>query len=354
MQSTRNYGFDILRVLACYLVIQVHAGEFYYIGQGGLTLPGEDPFWVGILNSLCRTAVPLFVMLSGYFLLPVKEEVGPFLKKRFTRVLIPFVVWCVLYAIYWAVKGQTDWMQAGVNVLHIPVNFGVEVGHLWYVYMLIGLYLFAPMISPWIASVSKKGMELYLIIWAVSLCVPYIHLIYPAILGECFWNQTPLLYYFSGFLGYMILAAYIKKFMPEKKAWHVPVGLLMIVIGYVFTAGGFIASLGAEYVKDLELTWGFETINVALMSMGLFLVLRHLSIQHPDRVGMKVVGDVSKLSYGMYLVHIMILNQFYALFNPLFDSAWIKIPVIAVSTFLVSYLIVKVLSYLPKSKYLVG
>ena len=67
MEKTRNYGLDILRVLACYMVIQIHAGEFYYIGPGITVLPGEGPFWVGIINSLFRTCVPLFVMLSGYF-----------------------------------------------------------------------------------------------------------------------------------------------------------------------------------------------------------------------------------------------------------------------------------------------
>ena len=354
IQKTRSNGLDILRVLACYLVIQVHTGEFYYIGEGGTVLSGTSPFWVGILNSVCRASVPLFVMISGFLLLPLKEEMGVFFRKRFTRVAIPFIVWCILYALYWAGKGQTNWAQAGINILHIPVNFGVEVGHLWYIYMLIGLYLFAPIISPWIKSASRKNMEFYLVIWAITLCVPYIHLVYPQILGECFWNQTPLLYYFSGFLGYLILGAYIKLYLFEKRAWHLPVGILMIIVGYAITAGGFISLLDSTLVSTLELTWGFETINVALMGFGLFLSLKNIRFARTTSFVAKGITDISKISYGIYLAHIMVLNFFYKILDTIIDPIQLKIPVIALCTFIVSYLIVKLLSLLPKSKYIVG
>ena len=350
----RNNGLDLLRVLACYLVIQVHTGEFYYIGTGGTVLTGDSPFWVGILNSICRISVPLFVMISGYLLLPVKEDMSTFFKKRFTRVAIPFIVWCVLYAIYWALKGQTGWSQAGINILHIPVNFGVEVGHLWYIYMLIGLYLFAPIISPWIAVATRNNMKFYLAIWAITLCVPYIHLVFPQILGECYWNQTPLLYYFSGFLGYLILGAYIKKFMSEKKSWYFPVGWLMILSGYAVTAGGFISLLDLTDVSKLELTWGFETLNVALMSLGVFLLLKDIRFTNQTSVFVTGITDISKISYGIYLAHIMVLNFFYSFLNVLIIPIQVKIPLIAICTFIVTYLIVKLLSFIPKSKYIIG
>lgn len=354
MERARNYGLDIIRVLACYLVIQLHTGEFYYIGANGTVLDGLGPFWVGIINSLCRTAVPLFVMVSGFLLLPVKEDISTFFKKRFARVIIPFVLWCILYAVYFAAKGQTTWIQAGINILHIPVNYGTEVGHLWYIYMLIGLYLFIPLISPWVAIASRKSMELYLVLWAVSLCVPYVHLVYPQILGECYWNHTPLLYYFSGFLGYLILGAYLKKYIGDRQAWNLPAGLFLILTGYAITAWGFIARLDSINVTDLELTWGFETINVAMMSLGIFLLLKNVHLRKASSPGARLITDISKLSYGMYLVHIMVLFTFYALLNPLMETFWIKIPIIAVLTFAASYLIIKLLSLLPKSKYIIG
>ena len=94
--QSRNHGLDLLRVLACYMVLQVHAGEFYYIADGGLVAAGGEPVWACWLNSLCRTAVPLFVMLSGFFLLPVRERTRDFFARRFVRVVVPFLVWCCL------------------------------------------------------------------------------------------------------------------------------------------------------------------------------------------------------------------------------------------------------------------
>lgn len=76
-----------------------------------------------------------------------------------------------------------------INILKIPVNFGVEVGHLWYVYMLLGLYMIAPIISPWLKVATRKQVEFYLYVWGVTLCLPYIHLLFPSVLGECFWNK---------------------------------------------------------------------------------------------------------------------------------------------------------------------
>ena len=81
------------------MVVQIHTGEFYYIGPGGSVLDTPAAHWVGWLNSLFRSCVPLFVMISGVFLFPVRDE-GAFFRKRFSRVLVPFVVWCVIYAFY--------------------------------------------------------------------------------------------------------------------------------------------------------------------------------------------------------------------------------------------------------------
>jgi len=252
-------------------------------------------------------------------------------------------------------RGQGEVTDVFINILKIPVNFGVEVGHLWYIYMLIGLYLFAPIISPWLNTAPRRGIEIYLGLWMLSLCLPYIHLVFPEVLGECFWNKTPLLYYFTGFLGFMVLAFYIKKFLPERQKWHLPVSLLLIIAGYAITAGGFGLSLEvAMYVPELEITWGFESINVAMMALGLFLLARNIRFKNPSSAMVKDITDISKLSYGMYLVHIMVLNLFYDIFNPIIDPVALKLPVIAVCSFAGSYLVTKLISYLPKSKYIIG
>jgi len=352
--SKRHYGFDVLRVLACYMVMQIHTGEFYYIGNGGAVINSADSHIVGWYNSLFRTCVPLFVMLSGYFLFPITDT-GAFFKKRMGRVAVPFVLWCVLYAFYYYVTGAVSLPVALLNILKIPANYGVEVGHLWFVYMLLGIYLFAPLISNWVVSCTRRNMEFYLLLWAIAMSIPYIHLIFPQLLGECYWNQTPMLYYFSGFLGYVILANYIKRFHLQPQTWNYTLGLLLIIVGYAITAFIFEYRLGTEKeTASLELTWGFETINVAMMTAGIFLILKNIPPQNADSAGFRLLGDVSAKSYAMYLAHIMVLNAVHGWLDAHFKTASIKLPLIAATTFVLTYLVVKALSYLPKSKWLVS
>ena len=99
-EKKRYFGIDFIRVLACYLVMQTHAGELYYIGDGGVLLRWDKNLWPGIFNSLARICVPLFVMISGYLLLPIKTDYSTFLKKRFTRISFPFIIFCILYDVF--------------------------------------------------------------------------------------------------------------------------------------------------------------------------------------------------------------------------------------------------------------
>jgi len=353
-KPARNYGIDLLRIIACYMVMQIHTGEFYYIGPTGNVLNTADAHIVGWYNSFFRICVPLFVVISGFFLFPVNDT-RTFFKKRLSRVVVPFVLWCVLYALYYHFTAGVDIRTTLIHILHIPVNYGVEIGHLWFVYMLIGIYLFAPILSPWIEKADRKGMELYLVIWAVALSLPFIHLVYPEFLGEAAWNRTPLLYYFSGLLGYVILAAYIKKFHMEPKPWNYTFGLALIVVGYAITAMVFEHRLGTEkMVTTLELSWGFDTINVAMMTAGVVLIFKNITIKNTNSRFARLVASVSAISYGMYLGHIMVLNFYFSVLNKYFNSAAVKIPLIALCTFITTCLLIKLLSFLPKSKWLVG
>ena len=236
------------------------------------------------------------------------------------------------------------------HIINIPVNFGVEVGHLWYIYMLIGLYLLIPILSPWLNSCSKKELHGYLLLWGASTFIPYIHLIFPQILGECFWNPTPAFYYFNGFAGYMILGYYIKRYGNPS----VTTSLAMTIIGYFTTAYIFCSRINtSSTIPELELSWGFCTINIMLLAWGIFSLFTHIKWQGNNIAG-RIISDISKNSYGMYLAHIMLLNLFYKIISPYFTNTLISVPLISVCTFISVYLTIKILSFIPSSKYWLG
>ena len=350
----RHRGFDLLRVIAIYMVMQIHTGEFEYIGADGSVLHTAGSWAVGWTNSLFRACVPLFVMITGFFLFPIEDE-RKFFRKRFTRVLIPFVIWCAVYAFYYYAQGAISLRTALLNIAKIPVNYGTEVGHLWFVYMLMAIYLFAPVLSPWIISASRKSMELFLLLWGMTLLLPYIHLFFPEVWGEAFWNATPTLYYFSGFIGYVVLAAYIKRFLmaPSLRLDWAAIG--MVVAGYSVTVAGFLYRLRSEHqIQKLELTWNYTTLNIAIMTAGIFLLFRNIHADRSNSFVWRLIDDLSRMSYGMYLAHIIVLNAIHSFLAPMLGNAFLRIPTIALTTFVITYLAVKLLSLLPGSKYLIG
>lgn len=346
----RNFALDVLRVLACFLVIWQHAGEFYYIGPHIAVVREPSTYQIGWLSSADRSCIALFVMISGYFLLPMKSGIKAFFRKRFTRILLPFLFWCVAYAVYYVFYRGDSVPTCLRNIAHIPVNWGVEVGHLWYIYMLIGLYLLIPVISPFLERCSRRVLQAYLALWGLTLLIPYAHLLAPGWLGECGWNPTPLYYYFSGFAGYLVLGYYVKRYgLP-------PVGTSVTLLGagYAVTALGFNALIPtAADCNELEIPWGFCTLNVAMMAYGIFALVARIPLKGTGRIG-RIVTDCSITSYGIYLAHIMVLNFYHDLLAGMTDSVLVQIPVLAVCTLVTTYLIVKLLSFLPKSHFWIG
>ncbi|KAK2954450.1 putative acyltransferase family protein [Blattamonas nauphoetae] len=350
----RQYSFDLLRILACYMVIQVHAGEFYYICPGFTICKDDGSVWAGLLGSFLRAAVPIFVMLTGYFVLPIKVGTATFLKKRCMRILLPYAFWCLAYASYDLIAKKTNVLEFFKAITRIPISYGTEVGHLWYIQMSIGLDLFFPIISPWIASSNREGFLYYLVLWAFSLFYPYIHLYYPNIFGECFWNNIHTFYYFTGYVGYAVLGQYLRRFHSEKGKWDALVGFLCLFSGGLVTMWIFFERLKTvATIPELELSWGFPTINVAVMSLGYFLLFKNITVRCPNWLK-KVIAKFSEMSYGMYLAHIIVLNLFHLAFNNIIPNQGAKIMILAILSFFGVFLVVWLISFIPYSHFIIG
>lgn len=182
-KPARNVALDLIRVVAIVLVLWQHASEYYYIGDNLSVIHANIPMLTW-MNSVARICVPLFVMISGYLLLPVSTSTTTFFRRRFTRILFPWVFWCVAYAVYFMLRSGDGIATCIASVCRIPLNYGVEVGHLWYIYMLIGVYLLAPIVSPWLRQCGKRELQGYLALWMLTTLLPYLHHAGIALWGE--------------------------------------------------------------------------------------------------------------------------------------------------------------------------
>lgn len=326
----REIWIDWMRVAACFMVILVHSTEPFYLGgDGSLILNQADAFWSSFFDSFVRACVPLFVVASSYLQFPLHYSAGEFFRRRTVRVLIPFVVWLLVYAFVWG--------EPASNLKSLLLNFNYSAGHLWFVYMLIGVYLIMPLLSPWAEKVGKKELQVYLGIWLFTTFIPLIRdwvssdplafaygptgiprqALYP-LWGEASWNGYGLFYYMSGFIGYLLLGLYFRKFVGEL-SWSKTLGIAIPAWlgGFAITFGGFLRRVyetsGGNFpaegiINDAvywETTWCNDTIGVALMTVAWILLFR--KIRNEGGFYKKVLLPVSKASYGVYLSHILVL-----------------------------------------------
>ena len=351
IRKKRYFGIDLIRVIACFLVMLTHSGEIYYINDEGGLIKDDNNIYPGVINSLSRVCVPLFVMISGYLLLPMKTDYSTFLKKRFTRVSFPFIAFCIFYDIYYYIRGRYTLGEMFWNIPGILLNYGTAVGHLWFMYMIMGVYLYIPIITPWIQTAKKEHFYYYFVIWIISSFSCYIHLFYGDVWGHAFWNSTNLVQSFLGDFGYAVLGAFIKIHLKENNLYIL--GLILYLIGTGVTMFGyFFMRDAATTTKDIEITWQFDSTNLVVSSFGIFLLLR--KIECKNETISKIFNDIALKSYGMFLIHVFFIDLYkYLLDAPNQFPLWC-IFVVAILTFITSYLVIKMISYIPFSQYIIG
>ena len=325
----REVWVDWMRVVACLMVMTVHSTEPFYIGgEGARILTAMDARWVSMSDTFVRACVPLFIVASSYLQFPLHYSTGEFLRRRMLRVVVPFAVWTLVYALYWG--------HAGENLSSLLLNFNYAAGHLWFVYMLVGLYLLMPMLSPWAERVGKRELQFYLLLCLLTSLLPFVRALaggnppviygptgipnparYP-LWGEASWNPYGLFYYFSGFVGYMLLGLYLRRFVgPLSWRRTLAIALPAWLVGFAICYLGFLWAVEADaqgvypvegpmgMVVAWETTWINDTLSVALMTIGWVLVFRKITSQ--GSFFRRILLPVSRASYGMYLCHMIVL-----------------------------------------------
>lgn len=362
-KEKENIGWvDLLRVIACFLVVFSHCCD-QFVGQFDTD---RNAFLTGVFSgSFVRPCVPLFVMMTGVLLFPVRYGMKDFYAKRIGRILIPLVFWSIalpiLFFIYLryinpgtqnpviVMDNYTPEITLG-KLYSFIFNFNFDTTPLWYLYMLLGLYLVIPVINAWLQQASQKDIKLFLYIWGISLLLPYIKMAAPllgytgnygnmGILGVCDWNDYGTFYYVSGFIGYLILAYYLVKY-PLDWNWKktLVISIPMFFVGYFITSTGFILTQNhfpGNYAY-LEIIWYFAGINVFMMTFPVFIIIQKIRV-----ASSAFMSRLASLTFGIYLCHFVFVEIAYDIFNtvpPL--PNFVRIVCMAVSAFIVSALIV--------------
>ena len=328
----RNRSLDILRILACLMIVIMHSP---------MPTVSENGIFLSSLSYLMAPGIGLFFMLSGSLLLPIKTDIRTFLKKRFLKIAIPLVFWTVAYLLLVAVF--RDKPVTWHILLSIPFSAQGNPTF-WFLYSLLGLYLIAPILSRWVQKASRREIEFFLILWVISLCFPLLRLAV-----DINTSETGILYYLSGYVGYFVLGYYLITY-PER----IPFKWLLPAVLFAYAAPIYCKL--RELSVDLYSVFWYLSIFSAVQCVFIWKLILWLT-KKQENLGVKTFSaGLSKLSFGIYLVHFFIIREL--LWNWGFvtsiDSYYLQTAVIAVLAFLGSAAIACLIASIPGICNLVG
>jgi len=339
-----------LRVFATLTVIMLHcaAGGIYLLGK----IPNSWWWFCNASNAFGRFAVPIFVMLSGYLLLGKYKNLTDFLTKRFSRILLPFLIWTIIFMTwgnYFGIIPAEKTKLEFVDILKKILTGGAGgSGHLWFVYMLLGLYLFSPIISRWIVHATDQEVKFFLIMWFVACTIyPY----FEKYLGIKINFEIR---YFSGYLGYFVLGFFLGNLqmnLPQTKIGFI--SLAVFLISWIITfVGIYFSTVSNNKIYESSL-FDYLSPSVILMSISAFLCFKNLL---NFEIFSTLTAKLDKFSFGMYLMHLIpmktLSRQFQINFKWIHPSIGIATQFILTS--IICYLVIFTLSKLPKSSWITG
>jgi surface polysaccharide O-acyltransferase-like enzyme len=377
-QKTHIVWLDVVRLVAMFTVVCCHSADpfNFYPGEPPANI-AEIKWWGAVYGSLLRPCVPLFVMITGALLLPVKGEVAPFYRKRIGRVFWPFLIWSVIYNLFPWITGLLgvapevildffpysgeEVMRQSLDVslgyiAQMPFNFSLLDVHMWYIYLLIGLYLYMPIFSAWVEKASRKAQRWFLVAWGVTLFVPYYReFVGPYIWGSCSWNEFYMLYMFAGFNGYLLLGHYLRHTewsLAKTLGWGIP----MFVVGFCVTFFGFRHMTASPDCTEeqLELFFYYCSPNVVLMTLPLFMLCKKVRVN--SQPIQKALANLTVCGFGVYMIHYFFTGPSVVLARMCHVPVGLQIPFAAVVAFLVSWGLVILLRRLTGkyARYVVG
>lgn len=301
----REVNIECLRAIACIAVVILHVNAWCFEVE---KMAGMMLVVNAIINTLVRFAVPCFMLITGKFVFQNISKHGArgFYKRTIDKVIIPTFGFSIMYVLYTVLKGLLDDELVLKEALHNLIK-GIPFGHMWYMYMLIGFYLIAPLVGMIREKLSNSA-------WGrVGIfCV---------LLGSVFYNGNLLapcwLFCWIQYIGYFILGDF---FWGGDKKNQLP----SIILWIVNLTSLFIMCLYSLKVVSTGMRYDFQPQNflTVIYSMSMFSIFNRMRIDKLPRV----IEQVAKQSANIYYIHALVINIIIIIMNRL--EVQYKFPVI--------------------------
>jgi surface polysaccharide O-acyltransferase-like enzyme len=299
----RSLYVDAIRAYATFLVVLLHVSVAYIYQKPGDITPVN--WWLSNgFHAFSRSAVPLFILLSGALLLKPRrpEGIGLFLRKRTLRILPSLAIWSGIYLIYEKLNGR---MTLGPGEAIASLFTQPAYGHLWFLYMILGLYLVTPILRIYISAASPQNLTYALGLWFIF--------------GEIFpfiQEGTGYNFYLKNFVT---LNSFVGLFVGGYWLDQLPITrknrnqyLMLSILGWLLIAGltYWVRVLHGGEVQGF--VYEVASPVALMMTVGNFLLLKSLPYEKliARWGGLKpLILGLSSSSFTIYLAHMIAVNS---------------------------------------------
>lgn len=321
--TERDYSLDLLKFIAIILVIMLHIST--------IQSNSDDLFvWnaVNFLESLTRTCVPLFLMVTGSLLCKSKCDFKT-IFKRINRVIIPLIFWSFFYVFLY--NNLFDENASIFNILERPTS-----SHLWYLYCLIGIYVTLPILC-FIYKAASLTLKLYIcILWFISCTLIPSLKSYGYYVSVFFDIST-----FGLYQGYFLVGAIISDLNKSSR-----VRLLAFLFFILNTlAIWFLTKFTHDHEGVINLRNHINSsVFVCLASVSLFTAIQGINIK--NNIALKFLSSQSNYIFGIYLTHMTFYYLMVKFNAPINHNIYYLIPLSSIAIYFSSLIICLVLSKL--------
>jgi surface polysaccharide O-acyltransferase-like enzyme len=289
---------DAARVTAILAVIAIHTVASLVSNR---SLP--ESWWFGnIVDSAARWSVPLFVMLSGALLLSGKAADDPisFYRRRLSRILPPLIAWTAIYLVYghFNADNPKTFDDAVAYVLA-----GRPYFHLYFLYLIAGLYAVAPILRPLVALPGRRILAIAVIVLFV------LEMADDLIVVSGHGGGANAVTRFVPYVGYFLAGPLLTRISPSRATIVSAVvvatlGVAATAIGTDFLLANVGFGKGFYFYEYLSAT----TVPVTLALFALFM----WSAPHMDRLAARLparaLSRVAAATLGIYVIHPLVMQ----------------------------------------------
>lgn len=344
-RQTSINQFSVMRILGCVSIVLLHslfASKVYFVNE----MSSWDSAFELYAEHLLMWGVPLFLMITGALLLDSSRELplNKLLFKYVRRILIALIIFTFLFQsleFFMEGAGEKEGIVKFILIGGLEnLIFAKSWAHLWYLYMIIGLYLWMPMFKGFVSG-CKTGDEkniryLIIIMLIFTSIVPSLNKIFGNV---GFGIPVETVYPLYLFLGY-----YLFNFRP-KMITGITLFLVTTVCIILVTPHQMGGGSGVDFFKSLT---EYSSVLIVGQTAGIFIIFNSISIKFSS-----IVHAVDDCTFGIYLMHMIGIRLImkWSGINP-YEYGWWFFFAIAVVLFIVFGAFTYIIKSIPKMDFL--